>query len=638
MLCLGSSSCVPGERTSWRDQLVPDSPCYRVNLRDGLDESGPDEVRDLFACMDYHDHFASLRRTVDALEQPSAEQAVALTEVAVAGNQLVASGVDPLELIDVSIDLLRDAGDPLDGLLDLSVELATGYAAVDVRAGNVDTDDPALLRAGVLAPLAPTVPTAAQALLDDDLQLISAVGEGMRSETAHRWVHSAGDLARSPHPDIRRLVDEMPAHAGEALLATRDGVDGLWLGGSEDSLRDLVAVMVGDEQHEAAMSQLAPHLGAILADEGARTRLGAALRTLERDGALDDLPSELGWLARVDVDGGLAGRGEVSGLEALVRLLDGANRPMTCSIDIIGAEFSVNLGNLSVSLLRLVADLDPGTVQSGAGIVGDLVEADLSQSLLRTIADTGVCPALTEQLVDDLLVLDLLFDDRAHDLVRVFLAVTDALEREGQLEAFVDTTSVLWRTDAIWAAGDVLRDTADEPLWDDIMAAVPILLDPGAYGLPADGVGFDDAWALVDTLVQDPDLGWQATAPVVAPFATDDGVWEAAGSLGKLLRNEKSTLSDSIALLDAYTRADPELTLLDTAGTLFAEPSVSAPVLRLAALPEVSEELLRSTPAPNQQQVPLAFWTRLVREGALDDLLALTESVVGALETHQEAP
>ena len=36
----------------WHDQLVPDSPCYRVDLLDGLSEANTDELHDLYDCLD----------------------------------------------------------------------------------------------------------------------------------------------------------------------------------------------------------------------------------------------------------------------------------------------------------------------------------------------------------------------------------------------------------------------------------------------------------------------------------------------------------------------------------------------------------------------------------------------------------
>lgn len=627
-----AASCSPVDRPSWRDQLVADSPCYRVDLLDGLNEDDPAETRDLFDCLDHHGHLESLRPTVEALQPPSSDGASGLVEVARAVNALPDAGVDLSRTVEVGIALLRDPGEPLTGLLDLWLELSTGAPARSVRSGAVDTTDPQVLRSGVLAPLAPVLPVAATDLLSDDMALVTAFGTALRGPTSHAIVYTVAAMARSPHPDVQAVVTGLPEHAGELIEATQDGSDGLWSGGGDDSLRDLVTVMVGDERHDAAMTALAPPLTAILQDDRSRSRLGGVLRRLHAEGSLDSVASDLGWLASVNVDGDPAQRGEVSGVEALVRLLDGANRPMVCTLDLGITDVSVNLGNLSVSLLGLIAELDPNTVQSGAGILGDLIDGRLSQTLLTTLANTGVCPTLTSTLVEDLQVLDLLFDDNADSLVRAFLGVTKALKTDGHLDDMVDAASVLWQTDAIWALGDVVRDTADERLWDDAVAMVPILLDPAAYGLPADSFAFDDAWELLSGAVSDPELGWAVTAPVVQHAATADGTWQAMTALGVLLRDRRSQTSDVLVLVDAWTTADPDLTLLDTGAALLADPSIAGPVLRMAAMPGVAASLLAPAPEPGQQAVPLAFGARLVTEGSIDDLLSLMDRLITGLE------
>ncbi len=629
LVCL--TSCTPQDRPSWRDQLIADSPCYRVNLADGLLEETTAEVEDLFACLDYHGHLESLRPSVAALRPTNTGGAPGLIDVARAFNALPDVGIDLNSSLSIAIDLLRDPAEPLQGVLDLSLELATGEPARTVRSGAVDPTVPSVLRGGLLAPLAPIIPDLATSLLDapDKTQ---AIGEGLSGDTVHQWVYSTASYGRSAHPDVRTLIESVPEAAGEALLSTRDGVDGLWAGGTDDSLRDLVDVMVGTSTRDSAMTELAQPLGVLLADDGVRSRTGALLRTLHNDGTLDSVVTDLGWLATTNVDGLAAQRGELSGLEALVRLLDAANQPMICTLDLGFTDVSVNLGNLSVSLLGLVNDLDPNTVQSGAGILGAIVDANLSQSLLGSLANSGVCPALTTTLVQDLQVLDLLFDDHASALVVAFLGVTRALEDEGHLEGLVDLTSILWDTNAVWALGDVIRDTADEPIWQHILGAIPLLLDPTSFGLPQDTVAFDDAWHVLNVLVSDPELGWSSTADILRPIANADGVWVAVGNLAELLTDGRSETAHSLELVDDWVSADPDLVMLDTVAILLAEPDISEPVLRMAATPQVGAALLASTPIASQDAVPLAFWCRLVTTGAVDDVLSLAERVINGID------
>jgi hypothetical protein len=629
LVCL--TSCTPQDRPSWRDQLIADSPCYRVDLSNGLLEETTAEVEDLFACLDYHGHLESLRPTMAALRPTNVGGAPGLIDIARAVNALPDAGVDIGSSLGVAIDLLRDPAEPLQGVLDLSLELATGQPARTVRSGAVDPTQPSVLRGGVLAPLASVVPDLAESLLDAPSKS-QAIGEGLRSDTMHRWIYSTASYSRSAHPDVRALIESVPQDAGDAVLATRDGVDGLWAGGTDDSLRDLVDVMVGTDTRGSAMTELAQPLGVLLADDGVRSRTGALLRTLHADGTLDSVVTDLGWLASTNVDGLPAQRGELSGLESLVRLLDAANQPMVCTLDLGFTDISVNLGNLSVSLLGLVNDLEPSTVQSGAGILGAIVDANLSQSLLGNLANSGLCPALTPTLVQDLQVLDLLFDDNASALVAAFLGVTKALEDEGHLEDFVELTSILWDTDAVWALGDVIRDTAYEPVWEHVLGAIPMLLDPPSFGLPADTIAFDDAWDALNVLVADPELGWPSTADILRPIANADGVWVAVGNLAELLADGRSEAAHSLELVADWVSADPDLALLDSFAVLLAEPDISEPVLRMAATQQVSAALLASTPVASQDAVPLAFWCRLVTTGAVDDVLSLAERVINGID------
>ena len=423
----------------------------------------------------------------------------------------------------------------------------------------------------------------------------------------------------------------LPAHIGDAVLATRDGPNGLWIRGTDDSLRDLVTVLTGDGTRPGTIDAVATPAARILADAGVRSDTADLLRELSQDGSLDDLPSELAWLTETGVGGTTPRRGEVSGLEALARLLSASNRPMVCTLDVGFTDVSVNLGNLATTLLGVVNDLDPDTVQSGAGLLGAVVGADISQSLLTTFANTGVCPALTPTLVSDLAVIELLFDDRATTLVRAFLGLTQSLESRGHLEDFVDLLDALWATETVWALGDVLRDTADQPLWDDVVLGLPILLDPSRAALGSDSIDFDDAWDGLATLLDDPDVGWTATGPVLRPALTDDGTWQAVGTLAELLTDGRSTTSGAFVLVDRWVQADPDLALLDALGTVLAERDVIAPMLDILASPDAASALLSPVPAPSQEQVPVAFWCRLVHTGALDELLSLVDRTVSAL-------
>jgi hypothetical protein len=621
--------CAQVDRPSWRDGLVADSPCYRVDLADGLDEADPVETEDLFDCLDRWGHLESLRITVAAARAPSPGGGPATLEIARAVNALPRAGVSPAAALDVAVALLRDPGGPLDAAQDLALEAITGSPAPFARAGAVSADDPGTLEAGLLAPLAPAIPAVAEALLAEP-ELVEELGAAVQdADRAVRWVDA---IARSPHPDLA-VAHRLAGDAGALLLAARSG-DDLWPGSSGDSARDLVEGLTAGRGGLPGLDALQLPLWRILADEGARDRALATLDALSADRTLDEVPRQLGWLSRTGVNGSFVQRGELSGLEALARLLDGGNQPMVCTIDLGLTELEFDLGNLSVTLLEVLADVEPGTVQTGAGIVGEIAGWGLSQSLLTRAAESGACSALTPALVSDLRALDLLFEPEADGLVRLFLAMTRDLEREGLVAEEVRVFSALWRTGNVRALAELMRDTSAEPAWDDLVALVPPLLHPTRYGLPADSLTFGDAWDAAESVLR-PRGGitdWDRAQPAAAALLSHDGAWIAIGNAAALLDDGASRASDALRVVPDWVAADPNLALLDAAGALLAEPDLSGPVLRLLATEGVVDAALATRPQGAQEQVPLAFAARLVTEGAVDDLLDLVGRVLDALE------
>lgn len=631
------ASCALPEGDAWYDQLEADSPCYRVDLADGLDEASTAEVQDLFACLDHHGHLASMRPSAAALDLPARDGDAAGIALARAVNEMDELDLDPFALAGVALDLLEAEDRPVDEVLDLALEAIYGVRAGRVRSG-LDLTDPEALERGLLAPLAPVLPRAAGALLDDDLQAAEWAGDLLASPEARRWVLTADALARSPREDVR--VHTVLPHLGDALLAMRSPGNDLWPDASGDSLKDVVrAFTLGVKGGPPVLDAIAPETAAILGDSATRTLLQSKVVALEDDGTLARATEQLTWLVSVDTEGDPIGPGELSAFARLARMLHATNRPMRCEIDLGFTTLEPDLGNLAVTILETIAEQDPDTVQSGLSIVSTVLGWSLTDPVLELVAESGVCPALTREVVADLHAVDVLYDERAYDVLVAFVEVLDALKRgeDSRIPDFADLASDLHATGAIPPVEEALRDTGRQPLVLDLVALAPVLADPGRFGLAA---GPERAADLQDVLsallwVVEADggrTGWDRMRPLVQAIVVEPGTWEAVANLGTLLDDEASQAARALELLPRLVDADPELTLLAELGPLLGHRPVARPLLRAVETEGVVDGLLAARPRGQDPEVPLAFAARLVVNGAVDDLLHVVDLVLGSLD------
>lgn len=632
-LMLGGCA-TPADQPDWRDQLVPDSPCYRVNLLDGLDESSTAEVRDTFACVDNGGQLDPYQPVVDALEAESRGGVPAGVEVARMVNALPAAGVDPWGLAGVAVRAIQDDRELTDDLLDLVLEGTYGEAAGKVRAGGVTLDDPAALSAGILVPMGPVVRDLATAALDDDLEGTRWAGEVLGTDESERWIRTFGALAASDDPDVRGVVDPLLVDAGRAIRDTRDASNDVASSASGDSLRDLAGVLVDGD----LLSDVAPEAGSILGDDTVRPKLATKLEDWHRRGHLQRVGAELKWLASVDVDGESLGRNEPSALQALIALLHDTNRPMKCSFDLWVTDLEVDLGNLAVAILDLLAGMDPDLVSGGVGILASILGWDLSESILEEIADSGACPALSQSVVINLHTLDLLADDRAYDLLVVTTEGLDVLKkgREDHIPDVADLLTTVQDDGGSAPIAELVRDVGDAPLVDDVVGLVPILADPASYGI-SDGVDLGDGLAAASALFLEDDGGktaWEHACPLVRPVVARDETWVVVGRAGALLRQDGSVASQALDLVPRILDMDPDLQLAGDGAALLGNPKIAGPMLRILETDGVLDEAL----ATDGDRVPLAFTADLVVDGTMDDLLAVVHTVLTALDGYRESP
>lgn len=627
LLGIGSACGVLTEEERWWDQLQADSPCYRVDLLDGLDESSLSELDALFACINHHGHIEPLLPVAqDALHSPARSGDPAGIELARTINAMLRVDVDPFALAGLMGRALQAEDRPFNAFVDVFLELGWGARANRVRTGSVPLTSSNALEQGVLVPLAPVIPEVAGALLDDSTNTAGWVGSWLPSYETKRWIRTGASWLRSDHPVVQRPVDDLVPHLGQLLQATRDGSNDRWSQASGDSLRDLLDVYY--LRDDPVLGVIAEDAHTLLSDAGLRRAIEPALVHLHDDGHLQRLPPQVVWMTTVDAQGGPRGPGEASSLEAFLRLLTRANGPVNC----LGLYRS---DNLALEILSLLADLDPATVSTGLEIVAWITGNTVTDWALEQAVRAGACDGIDQALLDDLDAIQVIIRPEARDVLVAFIRVLAVLKHDAdqnQLPVLANLVQDLYEVGGYPPLEELLRDVGEEPLLVDLVDLVPVLAAPGAYGITAGNAPAVDLEAALDVLewVFAPDdathlMGWERVKPLLKPALEAEGTWTALEHASALMVDERTQTSQFLTLLPPLMDLDPELSILAHIGALLEDQALQGPFLRLVETPAVSAALLASEPAPGQDEVPLAFLGRLMVGGALDDLLLLVD-------------
>jgi hypothetical protein len=444
-------------------------------------------------------------------------------------------------------------------------------------------------------------------------------------------------LANSDDPRVSVPAKEILPELGGLILATRSPGNDRDGRASGDSLRDLVETLTLG----TAIDDISPSATAILADERVRPDLVDHVGQWQADGHLDDIDRELSWMVSVDVDGDTLGSGEPTGLHALIRLLHDTNQPMHCSFDLWVTNLDVDLGNMAVTILDTLAGADPDTLRSGIGILGGILDWNISQSILDDVADSGVCPVLTSQVVHDLRAIDLIQHDEMNDTLAVFLDALAVLKgrggNESRIPELADLATGLEDANVVWSLEEVLRDVDGEPAVGTIVELVPVLIDPGAYGVRAGdepAADLDDMLGLMVWVFEDGDdgrTGWERSRDLLRPVVREEGTWRAVGAFAGVVTQDGSSTAGLFDLLGPTLAADPDLVTLDQLGPLLREESLARPVLRILETPAVIDSAFATDPVDGEDP-PIGFIGRLIADGTVDEALRTIDIVVDAFD------
>lgn len=632
-----SSGCgYLGDEPSWLDQLVADSPCFRVDLLDGLDESSSNEVMDLFACVNKFGHIDPLTGTAQTLQTSNSRaNASPAVEVARAVNAMLEVEVDPFVVAGVLVEALRSPDVSFDGWLDLALEWLVGEAAADAR-NHPDTLN---LDHSVLVPLLEALEPAIGVLLDEDLRAAVWAGEVLGADETKRWVRTAGSMLESDDPAVREPLETALPNVGHAIEACQDGTNDRWSDASGNSLLDFTQVYI--VQEDPVLAQIAPDLAPLVSDPLFANRLELELVNLHEAGALQAMPDQLAWMANVDLNGDPLGPGsEPSALFRFLRLLSETNQPMECTVGIWPLQIDFSFGNLAVTTLEIIADMDPQTAAATASFISLLTDNAVSEILLDLAVGTSACPTLTQDVVDDLVAVDVLTQPESQELLVVVVGLLDAAKNSGinHIPDVANALDLLHEGGGTQPLEELVRDLGPEPLVADLVQAIPVLANPESYGIQAGeepAVDLSDAvWLLEWAFVPHPKTGLaglEELRPLLRPILSQPETWTAVDRAGSLMRDESTQTSSMLELIPPLLALDPELVLLDQIGPLLAETAISEPMLRALEAPGVLDSLTLEVAQAPAEEPPMIFLGRLIADGTLDDLLALVDRLVGAL-------
>ena len=619
----------------WLDQVEPGGPCYEANLLDGLDEESTAELHALFDCLNRQSAFEPLSDTVDALDEPTRASSPAGVDLAIAVNQAGDQDVDVFGLAGMALDLFESGELPF--WADLSAELLYGRSIATLQSGAVDLRAGSALDRGVLRPLLPALRASATAALDNDMEPLRVVADVLDSPRTDSAVHSLAALS-THHPG----VNDVPAHLGDAIERSRDASNDRWSDASGDSLRDLADALLvqtgGDGR--IALEHLADPARVILADDQVKSRLETVMTRLDNSNRLRQLPPQIVYLAEVDANGDTLAVGDDSALVTLLRLVERADGPMTCSLDLWVTELTVTIDNLAVELLAALAEQDPETVDGGVGLMGAVLGWDFSQSVLYSIADSGVCDPMDRQMVDDLAALDRFNDAETGELLYALLWTLQAFHEvdTSRLPELVDLLATVSLFEADRPLEEVLRDVGTSALMYDVIEGLPILIDGDVGALP-DGVeplDYDMIWAIATDAFDNGAGGTSPVeefAPVLQAALGQDGTWVALGNLAELLQTQDANTAVALERLPTLVEVDPDLDLIHGLSPLVGDERLSRPLARVVETPAVTEAL---GAAELTSEGPLPFYGRLVVGGTLDAALALVDWTLDLLGGDRE--
>ena len=596
------------QATPWATQLEADSPCYHVDVSDGLSDGA--EVDGLFHCLDHHGHLSPLRPAAQALGEgssPTPGDRLAEAQRATRGVDL-----DPFAGVSVAAAWLADPERPTDQVLNSLAELATGVPASELIA----TPEAAhALERSPLQALAPALPHIAEGLLDEP-RALGEVADALQHDALPAWLDA---LARASD---RAGVDGWLQAVGEARPLTRSPQNDRHPGATGDSLRDLVEVWW--LRDGATLERLVPYLAVLLDGPSERRALAASVADAYDSGDLEQLGTSLAWLASVDRHGApLTDLDEPSALTRLARVFATTNAPVECELDLWITSFEWSFDNLAVRLLQWVANLDDEGIDSAGSLLGSLSDNAVSEAVLELAIASGTCPSITQETLDDLDAVVLLFEEPADPTKTVLVGALRAVPAE-RLPAVADALTTAWEAGGVPPLEEFVRDVGTTRAVGGLGRLVGALATSGGPTEPT----LEEALGWLHQLSLAPERRGRLDH-LGSTVLGSDPAWSAIDRGAELLAVPDSELTHLPELTREIVASDPELALFEPLRTVLATEAVVRPLLQVLAEPAVvaavfPEQSSTDTPAP-------APWLALrLTDGTLTGLLSVVSDLLGA--------
>ncbi len=639
---------------TWHDQLEPGGPCYEVDLSDGLSEESTQELHDTFDCLNSSGNLDPLLELEEVMDTRTRSTQQAGIELAIVLNNLPDAGIDPYALAGQMVTWMEDpeGREQVDAFWEAVGELMYGVPYATLSTEGYPLNTATALDQGIVRPLLPAIRAGAAATLDDDLIALEHTWAMVESDALLRLLHTTG--AWYEEPSLQSLVADVPRKLGAAIDASRTPDNDRWAEASGDSLRDLVEAMLVEVEEDGriTLAHLEQPLRTLLDDDRLRDDLEQTLGDLQASGRLGAYPVELMHFIEVDADGGGLSSGEDSALVALLRMLAAGNRPVRCSLNVLGWEIGLlELDNLSSEMLQTFAELDPDQAVDAVDLLGGALDIELfgynlSDAILDQVADGGLCvdPTDGQVVIDSGFVADLASLDRLNDpgagqalrtSIHLLAAVHDSAA--SQVPALTQVLADVHGLGLVPPVEEVLRDFGDAAVVTTALDFIPALLAPEDYADDhdyPDGVeplDFAAGWEVARVAFTPGDSGKSPVEELARPFAAaaaQPETWDALGNLAVMLQDPDQHLNAPGSILLPLLDLDPDLALTRALGGVILKPEAGAPLLRIAEHEAFIDAMAR---AEVDQEGPLPFIARLVTDGSLETLLRMIDRALIAL-------
>lgn len=602
--CNPFASLPPGEA-----EPLPANPCYDVNLLDGLSEEGPEELRALYECFNVDRGFDGAEGVVHALETETTRSGEnAAVEFARFVNRLPGE-VDVVATVREASRLLQERDEFLVHAVHTLAEWTYGRPWPEVEVAYGDGGgvflEPSAVEIGLVQPLVPMVGVLASASLDggDLPDIAAALGELTAMPELADTLDTLAYLVETQEA-------ELFAHVADDTGAYLEASPGP---GGRDTLLALLEAAVtpsagvaGATPIEAAL----PIVDRILDDAVVTQRLVGAVGDLYLDGELLGFPNQLHGMLEIDAAGGSLEADELSALEALVRLLDLTNGPVSC--------WPIQVDNLAVFILETMAEWQPSTVETAS-----LLLVDLLQPLL--IPAGWVCDGVGPELADYMPSIVRLAESGAMRTLIPLLAAAKGDTGPNRVADVVDLLSIIEQSALMPPIAAHARQELSLPFIGNVLQIV------GAYVAPQGAVAgdIDTVLAIVDFVISPRGGGARSSLLGLLQHPIRDLIGREEARLADwlqrwavVLQADGSASNRFLYKVAPLLAIDPDLDLIAGIGRVMANDEMNEPLFRLMDTPGFVEALGASA-APDGREGLLGLGGRFAADGSLESLLAI---------------